>query len=223
MSDEVKLDIRQTCIYGSALNQNPFDVWKTLGDKIIFYKIKKIKCQLKDKKIVGLQCFYQSIDDLSLKPIIDVKNNSNDLTELEYELINEDIVEMRVWLDENVMLKAFEIKTNKGNVKKFGYGEDKELIRISDLEAGDQIIVGFGCYTDGNVVTAIFADYISKKDYVFFLLSGLFCLKYKLKNPDFKKNVDNKLKSMNEKNKLLYRVCLLPDNQYFNIIKYVIA
>ena len=65
-----------------------------------------------------------------------------------------------------ISLIGFEIETDKERKFKFGYGNDEQLIKISDFMEEEQLIIGFGIYTDGeNGVTAIYAQYISKKNY----------------------------------------------------------
>jgi len=78
--------------------------------------------------------------------LIDIKSFENDLIEQEMVLNNEIIINLKVFL-KDVLLIGFEVTTNKNHSKKFGYGQDEELIIISDLENLDNVVVGFGvCY-----------------------------------------------------------------------------
>ena len=221
---EEKVEIVETCIYGSVRNQNRLDMKEILGNKLLDYRIKKIKCQLKDNSfIAGIQIICRNTNDGSTKAIIDYQSKENNLTEQEFDLKNEGIKEMRVWINTDIVLIGFEIKTDKNRVFKFGYGNDEQLVKISDFTEEERFIVGFGVYTDGdNGVTAIYGQYISKKKYISLIYSGIFSLRLKIKNPDFKDKLEKNVDKMAEKNKILYRICQLPDNQFFNIIKYSI-
>lgn len=86
----------------------------------------------------------------------------------------------------------------------------------------DKIIVGFGVCNSKEGISSIYCYFSSKRDYVFHLYTGLLSLRIKLKDSKFKEETDKKLPKMNDKNKLLYRICSLPDNLYFNIIKYAL-
>ena len=218
------VEITDTCIYGSVRNQNRLDMKEILGNNLLDYRIKKIKCQLKNNSfIAGIQIICRNTNDGSTKAIIDCQSKENNLTEQEFDLQNEAIIEMRVWLNTDIVLIGFEIKTDKGRVHKFGYGNDEQLIKISDFTEEERFIVGFGVYTDGeNGVTGIYGQYISKKKYISLIYSGIFSLRLKIKNPDFKAKLEQNINKMTEKNKILYNICQLPDNQFFNIIKYSI-
>ena len=160
-------EIQEIAIYGSIRNSNPLDVKEILGNKILDYRIKKIRCQLKkDESISGIQIIYENVNDGSLKAIIDYKSKEADIIEQEFELNNENIKGMNVYLNFDVLLIGFEIVTDKERKFKFGYGNDEQLFKIIDFMEEEQVIVGFGIYTDGeNGVTAIYAQYISKNNY----------------------------------------------------------
>jgi len=225
MSDINEIPITDSCIYGSVTNQNYLEIKTILGDKILDYKLKKIICQLKSNTcIVGIKFIYRNLDTGEDKALIDITSNLNDLIETDFDLNNEEVKDMKVWLNHDIRLIGFEITTNKNRSKKFGYGNDEQLVKISDFENGDQIIVGFGCYSDDNFgISAIYGQYINKKKYVSIIYSGIFSLRHIIKNYEYKQKIEKKLKNMEENKQILYRICQMPDNQFFNIIKYSIA
>ena len=214
-------DVKETCNYGTDDNYKRYDMKDILKDKLLDYRIKKIKCQIKpNSSIYGIQFIYRNILNCEEKDIINVKPKESDLLEQEMDLNNEDIIDLRVWL-KDVKLIGFEITTSKNRVKKFGYGEEAELIKISDLENHDQIIVGFGCCeNEQHEISSIYGYFISKRKYISVIFEGILWLRIKNKDPKFKQKVEEKVKKMNEKNQILYRVCNLPDNKFFNVIKY---
>ena len=223
-SEEQRIKLEPTCIYGSVEGESERqDMYEKLEDKILDYRITKIRCFLKSKtSIYGIQFIYRNINNCEETTMIDVESKQNDLIEQEMNLNNEEIRDLRVWLNQDIKLIGFEVITNK-RTQKFGYGDEQELIKISDFENLDKIIVGFGCYADpNNGVTGLYAYFVSRKQYISMIYSGIFSLRIKIKDPKFKEETEKKLQKMNEKNKILYKICQLPDNQFFNIIKYSI-
>ena len=218
---EYDYEIIDTCIYGTS-NSNRYDMKEKLGNKLLNYKLSKIRCQVKsNKSIYGIQFIYQNINNGKEEALLDISSKENDLIEQEYNLNNEEINDLRVWLSPDFKLRGFEISTNKNHIYKFGFGEEEELIKIPDFEQKDQIIVGFGCYFDENEgIISIYGQYINYKKYIFAVYSGIFLFRIKIKDQQFKEEVEKKLANMNEKYKVLYRICQLPDNQFFNVLKY---
>ena len=224
MSEDPRIiPIFETCNYGTVFDENEYhDIKDKLGNNLLDYKITKIRCQLKSNtNIQGIQFFYKNINTGEEKALIDIKKNDGELIEQEMILNNEDIIDLKVFL-KDVVLIGFEVTTNKKHSKKFGYGSDEDLVTIPDLKDLDKIIVGFGVCTSIDGISSIYCHYASKRDYVFHLYTGLLSLRIKLKDSNFKEKTDKKLPKMNDKNKLLYRICSLPDNLYFNIIKYAL-
>lgn len=221
--EEKLMEVEPTCIYGTVQESIMYDMKDILKEKLLDYRLTKITCMIKSKSsIYGIKFTYRNILNCEEKDIIEVKSKESDLIVQEMELNNEEIIDLRVW-EKDVKLIGFEVTTNKKRVQKFGYGTDEDLIIIDDFKDHDQIIVGFGCYADDkDGVTALYAYYTNKKKYISTIYSGIFALKIKLKDPDFKKKIEEKVIKMSEKNKILYRVCNLPDNQFFSVIKYSI-
>ena len=220
-----EISIEPTCIYGTVEGESKmYDMYEILKEKILEYRITKIKCFLKSNtSIYGIQFVYRNINDCKETTFIDVKSKENDLIEQEMDLNNEEIKDLRVWLNQDIKLIGFEVTTNKNRSQKFGYGGDDELIKIPDFEDKDKVIVGFGCYAnDQSGVTGLYGFYETRKQYISVIYSGIFSLRIKIKDPKFQEKTEKKLEKMNEKNKILYRICKLPDNQFFNIIKYSI-
>ena len=220
--DHKSLPINLSLTYGTIYDDSTFfDPYNNLGDKLLDDKLIKIQCQLiPNKSIAGIQFIYRNINDGQEIALIDIKSSEKDLIEQEMVLNNENIIDLKVFLRE-VKLVGFEVTTNRNHSKKFGYGNDEELIKISDLENLDNVVVGFGvCYGKELGVSSLYFYYMKRLDYVLQIYSGVLSLKVKLKEKDFRQKVEEKLSKMSEKNKLFYRICSLPDNLYFGIIKY---
>lgn len=223
MSSEVT--IFSTCKFGRVdENSKTYDISKEPGKKILDYRISKIKCQTKSNDaIYGIQFIYRNINTNEEVALINVIPKELNLIEQEMSFDIEDLVDLRIWVSDDIRLRGFEVTTNKGRTKKFGYGNDEELIKVPDFEDKVNTIVGFGvCADDKYGVTALYAFYLNKKTYAFCLYLGIFGLRIKLRNEEYKRKCKSQLSNMKEKNKILFRVCSLPDNQFFNIIKYAI-
>ena len=213
-----------SCNYGTVIEDSIFfNTYDKLGDMLLDYKLIKIKCQLiSNKCIAGIQFIYRNINNGQEIALINIKSSEKDLIKQEMVLNNENIINLKVFL-RDVKLIGFEVTTNKNHSKKFGYGNDEELIKISDLENLDNVVVGFGvCYGKELGVSSLYFYYMKKLDYILQIYSGVLSLKVKLKDIDFKEKVEKKLSKMSKKNKLFYRICYLPNNLYFGVIKYAL-
>ena len=213
-----------TCKYGLDSQIKLYDMKDLLSNKMINYKISKIKCQLKSNVgIFGIQLYYRNLIDGKETAIINVqpKDNSPTLIEQEFDLCGEHIIDMNVWLNQDINLMGFEIITNKNRVHKFGYGNDEQLVKIPDLKSLDKIIIGFGVtVNEDNCIESIYGYYIKKNIYISNLYKGILHLREKSKNPEYNEKIQKKLSNMSKRNQMLYRICRLPQNQFFNIIKY---
>lgn len=222
--NETKISVMLTCGYGEIGDYKNYDIFNILGNNLLDYKLTKIKCQLKpNTSIYGIQLTYKNINDGKETTFIDIKSDEKDLIEQEMDLKGEEIKDLRVWLNNSIILIGFEVTTNKNRIQKFGYGNDEELRTISDFKNMDKVIVGFGFYANINEkqgITAMYAYFIDKHVYISYIFDGIFTLRTKVKQTEFKEKIKKKLTKMNEKNKVLFRICQLPDNQFFNIIKY---
>ena len=223
-----KIGISSTVNFGRVdENSKYYDIRDEVGKKILDYRLVKIKCQLKSNdSIYGIQFIYRNINTNKEEALINFKSKENeiDLIEQEMSFDFEEIVDLRTWLSEDIKLIGFEITTNRGKSQKFGYGNDEELRKCPEFENNDKTIVGFGITADDkNGVTSIYAYYLNKRTYAFYIYSGVFSLRIKIKDAEFRKKIESKLSSMSEKNKVLFKVCSLPDNQFFNIIKYTLC
>ncbi len=216
-----KITVTLTCRYGTISNNKNYDLYDIVGNKLLDYRLTKIKCQLKaNTSIYGIQLTYRNINDGKETTLIDIKSNEKDLIEQEMDLKGEDIKDLRVWLDGNTNLIGFEVIT-KNRSFKFGYGNDNQLIKIQDLEKLDKFIVGFGFNADEKTgISAIYAYYISRNEFISNVCNGYVLLRTITKRNDFNEKIKNNLEKMSSKNSTLYRICLLPDNQFFNVIKY---
>ena len=188
-------------------------------EKILNYKIHKIICKnnSKNQYIDSIKIICKNRLDGKIETLIDTPSMDSNLIQMEFELAElEEIISVRVWT--NNRLLGFEIKTNKNRIKKFGYGDEYNLIKIDDLETGDKIIVGFGVYACEQLgVTSLFCYYTDIKFYSIVLYSGIFYLRAKIKKNRLEANVTKK---EDEKMYAIKRLCELPDILFFEIMKF---
>ena len=156
-----------SCNYGTVGDDSThFNTYDKLGDILLDYKLLKIKCQLiSNKSIAGIQFIYRNINNGQEVALIDIKSSEKDLIEQEMVLNNELIINLKVFL-KDVLLIGFEVTTNKNHSKKFGYGQDEDLIIEPDLQNLDNVVVGFGvCYEKKLGVSSLYFRYMKRLDY----------------------------------------------------------
>ena len=230
------LRVKTTLFYGESFCEkkgqpNPtkyttleYNTCDKIGEeKILNYKIHKIICKyVSNKYIASLKIIYKNRNDGKEITLLETPCDQNDLIESEpFELFEfEEIILVRVWIETNKRLLGFEIKTNKDRIKKFGYGNDNNLIKIDELENQNKIVIGFGVYACSELgVTGLFCYYIGKKLHSLALNSGMFYLRVKIK----KKQIDvNVSKKNDEQMYTLKRVCELADVLFFEVASFVV-
>ena len=219
------IKIENTSNYGLIKeNMTFYDDKRLLGEYLLNFKLEKIRCISKNNVgISGIQIFYK--DRITSKTIIgiDTKNKINE-DEEEQEITlgsNEMINEVTVWKDE--ALRGFEVKTNKGRNKKFGWCDEGTKIELKDeLKDGDNYVVGIFCgHHKKEGVLCIGFYNVDKKSFYLILNLGIFMLRIKSKKEEFRKKIDENFNKLNKSDKVLYKACCLPNNTFFEIFKYI--
>ena len=205
---------------------------KIKEEKILNYKIHKIICKyVSNKYIASLKLIYKDRNNGEEITLLETPSEGDNLIEPDpfefYE--TEEIISIRVWVEDNKRLIGFEIETNKGRINKFGCGENDTLIKIDDFEREDKdnkkiikdkIVIGFGvnaCAKSG--VTGLYCYYISKTLYALALGSGILYLRNKIKNGNMKVNIS---KEENEQMYALQKTCNSSNVIFFEIVKYAV-
>ena len=213
-----------TCIYGLVPEESKcIDIYEILKDKIFNYKLSKIKCQIKSNKgLYGIQFIYRNLIDGKESTIINIQSKEKDLIEQEFDLNGDSIIDLKTWLNDKYILTGFEVITNRNRAQKFGYGDDEPIKNIVDFKDLDKIIVAFGVYVneEDNSITSLYGYYLNRSKFYMIMYKGILYLRKKTQNPTYVEKIKKKLPNMNKKNQLLFKICNLPQNQFFNIIKY---
>ena len=108
--------------------------------------------------------------------------------------------------------------TNKKHEILVGTEEGEDKIIISN--GGDNIIVGtFGSFNKRLGTTGVL--YVKKIYYINLFLFGFFMVRHLIKKePEFKEKIEKNLKEFEVSYQYLWRTLNLPDNIFYNIIKY---
>ena len=216
------IEIAKTNNYGfTQVSTTCYEMHK-IQSKLLEYYLYKISCDLKSNGfITGIKLTYINRKDKSKIDVINIPPKKK--SSLNQEMIfdsSELIIDIRLWIKERLI--GFEIETNKGQIKKFGYGDESQLVKIPELENKENIVVGFEINADDkDGITAICCYYLWKNKFLTYIHSGFFYLKAKLKNDEYKKKIKEKMQNMDKNLQLLYKTCLLPDYQFLQVMKFV--
>lgn len=214
--------IHNTSIYGLIKDGiQIYDEENILGEYLVNYKINKIRCWTeKNVGISGIQIFHMDrFTSLDVKTIDAIKKDYNGEEDEFIFNSNEMIIEVILWKEDALL--GFEITTNKNRTKQFGWCKGTK-IELDEFKNGNNYVVGFflGFHKKEGLLSMGFY-YSNKKNFYLLLNLGIFYLRIKLKNKEFKKKIEEKLPNLDISDRALYNACCLPDNQFFGIFKYI--
>ena len=151
MSTENQILINSSLVYGyykpdssqfdSEGAGKSYDICDVLNSKLLDYRLKKISYILNDNKYIDkIKMEYINKKDGTSK-ILETSSWEGLAGKMEeYDLDDdEEINDIKIYLDDT-KFTGFEIFTNKGKNKKFGFGGDKEIINEKNVKN----VVGFG-------------------------------------------------------------------------------
>ena len=227
MSSKNQLSIISTCLYGKTeSNSKLHHIRDIVGNNLLDNLITKIKCQIKSNNegIYGIQLIYKNLITNEEKPLIEIISKETNLIEQEMNLNLEQILDIKFWLNDENRLIGFEVYTSKGNYQKFGYGKDDQLKICHELKNKERAVVGFSVIeSERNGIIGMSLYHMNKRTYAFYIYKGIFSLRVKIKDDKYKNEMLEKLNKMNDiQKKILFKICCLPDNQFFNVIKFTL-
>ena len=226
LKQKLHFGVTSTCLYGkNEENSIIHDIKDVVGKSILDYSLIKIKCQLKSGVgIYGLQLIYKNLITDENKALINIIPKDPNLIEQEMNLNVENVSDVKIWINDEIKLIGFEIKTNRGKYKKFGYGNLQELRFCHQLKNNERAVIGFGFIESKKKgIIAMYMYHVNRIIYSFYLYNGIFSLRIRARNDKYKNELEKKANKCTDINKkLLYNVCCLPDNQFFNIIKFTL-
>lgn len=187
---------------------------------LIGYRLYKIKTWSENMSgIVGIQLCYK--DRETNEEIISInKHRPEDSNYQEFILEPLELITgISIWI--NNSLNGFEIKTNKKRIKRFGYDIGEKIVPEEFEENNTNVILGFFfTYEVNSNISSMGCYYLNKNYFSIILYSAILYLRIKLKDEKYKNEIKNKLPNMDISYKALYYACLLPNNQFYGIIKY---
>ena len=178
----------------------------------------------KSKTILGIQCTYKNImtgeeidSDAHCGQL-----ESSDLITKEIKLKQGDYFnKFYIGFDTNISFIKFTTKNDE--VIEFGEPIPEDLKKVQLNEGGLNMVQCFIGYYNKNRITALGCKYISKKDYIFLNIMDILRLRHFFKINDKERDKWNNEKRLNNCNlfiKAIAKLCLLPDAQFYSIIKY---
>ena len=224
--DEIADKIRCTAFFGTifpnAEQKRSDDTNYFNRENIFHYRLSKIRFFLGEKDnrpiIQGLQTFFK---DFYGKEFISEESRDGEEKEIDIkdlDIPSNDFIcnfHLRVGSERITQIK---LKTIKGKELVVGSdeGEEKVLDYINDNNEY-MILFFFGAYR--KCLEAIAAGYIPIKTYLTPTI-GFFELRKKYKNKFFKQKIEEKLDKFDEKDKVLFKICGLPENCFNSVVKY---
>ena len=120
-----------------------YDEQRILNEYLLNFKIYKIRCiSVKHVGIAGIRILHK--DRITYQDVKTIDISVNELNGEEEEITleqNEIINEVIIWKDE--ALRGFEIKTNRGRTKTFGWCGEGTKVELDELDNGKNYLVGF--------------------------------------------------------------------------------
>ena len=179
----------------------------------------------KTKTLLGIQCLYKNIisGEEKLSLVHSGKLSSSDIVVKEIALkTGEYLTKFYIAFDYEINYIKFE--TNLNAIIEFGNKENKEMKTVM-LNKELNMIQCFIGYYNKNRILALQCKYISRKDFIIINIMDILRLRhYFKKNEKEKEKWSNKniLNKYDKNIKIIVKLCLLPDNHFFSVIKYLI-
>ncbi len=191
-------------------------------ENLFKYRLSKICVYIGEKNsIKGIHSFYKNLknEEFPGEPGYDTSNKDLNFEKIEI-APNDYLCYMNIWSGDNGITKlAF--KTKKGKELIVGEGGEEKKINCINKTNNNVILNLSGGYYN-NQLCLLACKYINIQDYYANSI-GYFELKRKLKNEEYKKNVLANLNQYSEIDKILVRVCLLPDSCFDIVVLFCMS
>ena len=224
MKKKIIKDIKCSYLYGTL---HP-DATKRFDDSTYFteenlfqYRLSKIKFFLGEKDgkelILGLQTFYTKAngEEISNKEARD--KNIKELDIKIFEIPINDYICNIILKKGDDRITQIKFQTKKGFIFVVGKDETSEVVDFKEYNMDNIFLYFFGGYR--GCLECIGAGYMPIESYLG-NTRGYFELKIKLKNMKFRKAIEGKFKSLSKADRILLKVCNLPDSCFNSIIKF---
>ena len=202
------------------------DLWKyavLTKIKIWWGSPQKSENNIKNKTLLGIQCKYKNImtgeekESESHCGILD----SNDIEQKEIN-INENDYFNHFYIGFDTFISYIKFTTKNKEVIEFGEKSNEKKVTINMVH-DDQMVQCFIGYYNDYGITALGCKFIKRKDYIFLHIMDILRLRhfFKINQNEKEKWLDNnRINQCNLYIKTIAKVCLLPESQFYSIIKY---
>ena len=179
----------------------------------------------KTKTLLGIQCLYKNIisGEEKLSLVHSGKLSSSDIVVKEIALKTGEYL-TKFYIAFNYEITYIKFETNLNAFIEFGNKENKEMKTVM-LNKGLNMIQCFIGYYNKNRILALQCKYISRNDFIIISIMDILRLRHHFKkNEKEKEKWSNKniLNKYSKDIKIIVKLCLLPDNHFFSVIKYLI-
>lgn len=221
----LEFQIKETDFYGLITNDClSLDDKDFFDNSLVLMELYKIKCFIsKDKSIIGMQIKYRDKnkkDLLKEYQTINIKININ-CVEQEFIFEKEEKI-INITIYKNEYLKGFEILTNKNRNFLFGSNSGNKIM-LNEFSSKNNIVIGFYSKFDKMIgLTGLGFYYVSFKEYIILLYSGIFYLRAKLQDQKYYNSILNNIEKLEYSNKALVKLGMLPKSVLLIIMKYLI-
>ena len=208
--------------YGNILRKKTkfFNDCKFIEKENLYkYRLSKISIfKGENNSILGIQSFYSNMQNEEIageKIFI----NSILLDTINFEIPpNDFLCNINLCVGDDYITKI-KFGTQKGKEIEVGEGGEFKKISCLNKTKDNIILILYGGYT--NQFQSIGCKYINKNDY-FGNVYGYFELRKKLKNENFKNEINSNINNYSENDKTLLSACLLPDACFNEIISFCV-
>ena len=208
----LQFQIKETDCYGLITNDClTLDDKYTFNNSLILVELYKIVCFIsKNKNIIGIKTVFRDRvkkdNDIEYQSIyIKLDNNC-----LEQEFIfknNESIINITIWKEE--VINGFEIITNQNRTFLFGLNSGTKIM-LNEFSSNINKVIGFFAKFDLRIgLSALGLYYISSREHIILLYSGLFYLRAKLKNEKYRNSIIDEESKLDFANQTILNLCLL--------------
>ena len=216
-------NFRRTGEYGWKYNEaHKFDDIDLLGENFLNYIIVKIKVWSGKKNektvIIGIQMFFKSIIDGKILTSGVYKGTREEDKCDEFELKQgEYLSDFTCKVDSEISNISF--TTNKGRNFTVGGDQGEEMITLVTSNGPAIVITLFGSYRAELETCGVV--YMTSREYSGCLFVGFFELRHLLKkNEDFKKKIMKIEDTLTYSDKVVFKVCQLPDASFHEILRF---
>ena len=176
------------------------------------------------KYILGIQCEYHNPVNGEKKEteIHSGTLNSVDIITKELELVEGDYI-TKFNICYNDIISYIKLTTKKGKILELGnYDKNCEKTLTFNKEETPHMIQSFHGFYNEYGLRALGFTHLKRQKYFFFYLIDVFRFRHSIKNNDkeSEKWTEEEIQKLNIEQRAFIRLCLLPNSQFFSVIKF---